>query len=237
MPQGERPSAPVQVEPPNSLAALASSSTSAKVPLSPAEVVPVVAPESANDRHFGAQISGVVSQYLTNPQGRIEGVLLTDGTQVRYAPQVDADFARTIRVNEKISAQGDTEKGHAFRALTISDLASRSTVAETRKSAVPLPSPADRVKSELKPLKAEGSIAALLSSPQGEPDGMVLDSKTIVRFPPEAAQRLVNLLTVGQKITAKGLGTENEFGCSIEAAEIGAPGQAPIVLQQGLAAF
>lgn len=58
----------------------------------------------------------------------------------------------------------------------------------------------------------------------------MLDNGTIVRFRPDVAERLVRLLHVGQAVSVRGAGAENEFGRVIAAKEIGAPGEPPTVL-------
>jgi len=42
---------------------------------------------------------------------------------------------------------------------------------------------------------------------------------------PDVSEQFVNLLRIGQSVSAKGYGTENEFGRSVEVTEPGAPGQ------------
>ncbi len=76
-------------------------------------------------------------------------------------------------------------------------------------------------------MSAEGRIQALLYGPAGDVHGVLLQDGTEVIIPPPAQYQLpADLLKVDQPINAVGYGTQNQFGRSMEATGIGAPGQA-----------
>ncbi len=124
-----------------------------------------------------------------NPRGEVDGLLLADGTQLRFPPHMGADLTRAIKPKASVTAQGEREAGRAFRAFTITDTASGTKLMEARPSGPP-PAPPEERDRPLKPLQAEGKIKALLTAPRGETDGAVLDNGTIVRFRPDVAERL-----------------------------------------------
>jgi len=171
-------------------------------------------------------LDGVVRQYLLNPDGEADGLLLTDGTQVRFPPHMSPDLVRTIKPGATVSVEGRRETPRAFRAYTITDNASQTTVIESRPS-TPRHAPAGRAP-ERRRLEAVGKISLLLTAPHGETDGAVLENGSILRFRPEVADRFVQLLVSGQSITARGLGTENTLGRCLEISEIGEPGRPPV---------
>src|SRR5437773_11147159 len=51
------------------------------------------------------QIAGTVSLYLLNPRGEVDGLLLADGSQVKFPPHMSADLTRPAKPNERITAQ------------------------------------------------------------------------------------------------------------------------------------
>lgn len=167
-------------------------------------------------------LAGTVSQYLMNPHGEVDGLLLSDGTQVHFPPHMSADLTQTVKPRDKVSAQGERENGVAFHAFSISNTTTGRTVVESRPSQFPRPLPPDLRGMELKPLQARGNIKAVLVAPRGESDGAVLEDGTIIRIPPHVGMQFSGLLRVGQFIAANGYGTQNQFGRCLEATEIGA---------------
>ena len=82
-------------------------------------------------------VQGAVSQYLMNPNGEVDGLLLADGTQVHFPPHMSADLTQTVRTNDNVNAQGVHENTVHFRAFTISDLVTGQSVNESRPSQFP----------------------------------------------------------------------------------------------------
>jgi hypothetical protein len=168
-------------------------------------------------------VQGTVSQYLMNPNGEVDGLLPSDGTQVHFPPHMSADLTQTVGPTNNISAQGVHENGVHFRAFTISNLASGQSVVESRPSQFNRPLPPELRGVELKPLQVE--VKVVLFAPRGETDGAVLDNGTIIRMPPDVGMQFSALLQAGQSISATGYGTENQFGRCLQATAIGAGGQ------------
>ncbi len=170
-------------------------------------------------------VQGVVSQYLMNPNGEVDGLLLTDGTQVHFPPHMSVDLTQTVGPKNTISAQGVHENAIHFRAFTIFNTATGQSVNEARPSQFGAPLPPQLRGVELKPLHAEGKIKVVLVAPRGETDGVVLDNGTIIHVPPYVGAQYTAWLQAGQFIVLNGYGTENQFGRSIEATAIGLSGQ------------
>jgi hypothetical protein len=168
------------------------------------------------------QIAGTLSMYLVNPRGEVDGLLLTDGAQVKFPPHMSADLTRSVRPNERITAQGVREVSPVFTAFTITN-ANGQPVNEARPMR-PQPRP-DLRGVNLKPMQADGKIRVVLHAPRGEIEGAVLDNGMIVRIAPHSSAQFSGLLQTGAAISVKGYGTENEFGRSFEATELGVGGQ------------
>jgi len=183
-------------------------------------------------------LQGTVSQYLMNPNGEVDGLLLSNGAQVHFPPHMSADLTQAVRTNDSVSAQGVHENTAFFHAFTISDTATGQSVNESRPSQFQRPVPPELRGVNLKPLQAEGKVKVVLVAPRGETDGVVLDIGAIIRIPPDAGMQFSTLLQVGQSVAASGYGTENQFGRCLQATAIGASGQplTPIYGPTGAAA-
>jgi hypothetical protein len=168
------------------------------------------------------QIAGTVSMYLLNPRGEMDGLLLTDGTQVKFPPHMSADLTSWVKPNEQITAQGVREVSPVFTAFTITN-ANGQSLNEARP--VRPPPPGDLRNVNLAPMEAGGKIRVVLHAPRGEVEGAVLEDGTIVRIALHMSAQYSTLFQPGATISARGYGTRNEFGRALEATEIGANGQ------------
>jgi hypothetical protein len=169
------------------------------------------------------QIAGTVNMYLLNPRGEVDGLLLTDGTQVKFPPHMSADLTRLVKPNERVTTQGVREAASVFTAFTITNSSGQS-LNEARPIRPPPPSDLQSV--NLTPMQAEGKIRIVLHAPRGEMEGAVLEDGTIVRIAPHVSAQLSALFQPGAAISVRGYGTRNEFGRALEAVEIGSNGQA-----------
>jgi len=168
------------------------------------------------------QIAGTVSMYLLNPRGEVDGLLLADGSQVKFPPHMSADLTRSVKPNERITAQGVREVSPVFTAFTITNSSGQS-LNEARPMQPPPPPDLQGV--NLKPMQADEKIRVVLHAPRGEIEGAVVDDGMIVRIAPHVSTQFSALLQTGATISAKGYGTENEFGRAFEATEVSAQGQ------------
>src|SRR5438093_13396385 len=77
-------------------------------------------------------VQGTVSQYLMNPQGEVDGLLLRDGAQVHFPSHMSADLTQAVKTNDNVSTQGVRENTVHLLELTICDKARGTSVIETR---------------------------------------------------------------------------------------------------------
>jgi len=166
-------------------------------------------------------VQGVVTRYLMNPRGEVDGLLLNDGTQVKFPPHLSAELTAAVKPGQIVSVQGFRENQVGVKAFVIST--GKASVVEHEPTSLPIPPMiAD---SQLIQISASGQVQQLLYGPRGDVNGVLLSDGSIVRFPPEAAYQLGGLLQVGQALSATGYGTQNQFGTALEATSIGASGQ------------
>jgi len=168
-------------------------------------------------------VAGRVEQYLLTPHGEVEGLLLADGTAVRFTPHLGVTLASTVRPGDNVSAVGflgpGTSYGRALKALTITNTASGQTVVDQPPTSRPVP-PHLRGLAQV-PLTVSGTVAHFLTNPKGDVDGLVLATGEQVKFKPHHGALILTMLgRTSGAITASGYGARNAFGTVVAAESI-----------------
>jgi hypothetical protein len=192
-------------------------------------------------RETKVERKGVVSRILMNPEGDADGLLLDNGTQVKFPPHMSKDLRATVAEKDAVTINGVEEKGQVVRADTIKNEKSGKSIKDTPPTHAkgeappppppggpgakgphgPGPGPGPRGPREgLAELSVQGKITHQLFGPRGNVDGVILNDGAIVHVGPRALDNTKASLDVGKQIEAKGFGTKNEFGQSIEATEL-----------------
>jgi hypothetical protein len=162
-----------------------------------------------------------VQQYLLTPHGEVEGLLLTDGTVVRFPPHLSAALASTVKPGDAVTVAGflasATAQGQAVKALTITNTTTGQTVVDQPPASRPLPPELRGV--TLTPLTVRGTTARLLMNDHGDVDGLILSSGEEVKFRPYNGATVVMMLgqQPGAMVQASGYGTRNAFGTAVDA--------------------
>lgn len=185
------------------------------LPLPPAPIQPVSPGQPT------PTVSGSVQQYLLTPHGEVEGLLLTDGTVVRFPPYLSAALASTVKPGDAVTVAGfvvsTIAQGQAVKALTITNTATGQTVIDQPPASRPLP-PELRGPT-LTPLTVRGTVAHFNVNDHGDVDGLILGSGEQVKFPPPNGATVVMVLgqQPGATVQATGYGTRNAFGTVVDA--------------------
>jgi len=168
--------------------------------------------------------TGSVQLYLLNPDGEVDGLLLADGTVVKFPPHLSSMLTAAVTPGANVSVAGfpgaSTPYGHAVHALSITNTATGQTVVD-QPPATPRIPPFMRAQARTS-LTVSGTVARFLINPPGDVDGLVLTSGEEVRFPPHLGQTVVTALggRAGTAITASGYGARNGFGTAVEASSL-----------------
>jgi hypothetical protein len=175
---------------------------------------------------------GQVQQFTLTPRGDIDGLILTDGTEVKTPPHLSTQIAYAIRPGDTVTIHGL----HAAvlplaRAVSIADDATGRTVIDNgppgpgRAPAAP-PPPVATATSAGGPLpgltEVQSRVRMALHGPQGDVNGALLDDGTILRLPPPEGYRFSGLLQPGQMIVAEGTELVTAMGKVMDAQQIGA---------------
>ncbi len=182
--------------------------------------LPETPPPAPPDRGTQAiNVRGTVSQYMMNPDGLVDGVLLSDNTIVRFPPHMSQQLIQAVKPKDLVDVDGFSEYQGTIHAASITDSATQLSVIDIPPSAQnPPPGRGEEVRQSV---SATGTIKVLTHGGSGEIDGAVLDNGTIVHFSPAVGVHYANLFQVGAPLAAVGNGTINAYGRSLEATSIG----------------
>ncbi|KYC43061.1 hypothetical protein WA1_13245 [Scytonema hofmannii PCC 7110] len=189
----------------------------------PAHPTPPGAPVP-ND--YTTTYNGRVQQYLLNPEGRVDGLLLDNKIQVKFPPHLSDRLTKAIAPNDEVSIIGvagtPTQFGQEIRATQIVNLRTQQTIANQPPTVPPSP-PANRV--SYSSLSVDGIARHWLVGHRGELKGVILSSGVVVKFPPHVGDRLVSIIEGSDKVQVQGFGTRNTYGQVIEATTLTVNGQ------------
>jgi hypothetical protein len=180
---------------------------------------------------------GQVQQLMLTPRGDIDGLILSDGTEVKTPPHLSTQLAYSVKPGDTVTVHGLRAAALPLvQAASITDEASGQTVIDNEPGpgrgpgapshalgpaafgAVP-PGPAAPMPGLT---EAQGRVRMTLHGRQGEVNGALLDDGTILRLPPPEAYRFAALLQPGQTVVAEGVGFANAIGKVLEVWQIGA---------------
>ncbi|MFS3136232.1 hypothetical protein ACLRDC_12760 [Gluconacetobacter sacchari] len=161
-------------------------------------------------------VTGTVAHYLPTPGGDIDGVILTDGTQVLCSHELGLAVAGLVKPGERISARGLRGRSLPIvRAYEIEDQRGRALEdAETISARLPVATSGPDI-------VVDGTVRAPLYSLHGRLVGAVMQDYTTVHLTPSEATRLTAWLQPGHALHAVGNGSTSALGTAIDAREIG----------------
>lgn len=169
-----------------------------------------------------SSLQGTVVQYLTNPRGDVDGLLLGDNTVVRFPPHLGAQLVQVVAPQSTVKVDGYSAFAGTIRATTITNTATSQAVTDTPPAPGNPPPPPPFSAETRQQINASGTIKALTHAPRGEIDGAVLSDGTVIHFGPDNGAQFANLLVLGQPFAATGFGSVNQYGKSLEAIAVGA---------------
>lgn len=110
-------------------------------------------------------VTGTVQQYLLNPHGEVDGLLLSDGTVVKFPPHLGIALATSIKAGDAVTAVGfigpNTSQGRAMKALSITNSQTGQTLVDEPPTTPPLPPHLRGLTSTA--LTVSGTVAPFLS--------------------------------------------------------------------------
>lgn len=178
------------------------------------------------------EVRGTLQRYLMNAHGQVDGLLLTDGTQIRFPPHMSKKLISVISPKDEVSAKGFRENKNVFNAEFITNMKTRRSLGasvpflnafeQEDLYGNPMPRPNRGMNSHIgqKQMSASGKIQTQLFDRRGRVNGVILSDDSIVHFRKIVEEESNVYLDVGQPLSASGYGTANAFGKTLEADKI-----------------
>jgi hypothetical protein len=172
-------------------------------------------------------LQGKVAQYSLTPRGDVDGLILEDGTEIHLPPHLGAQLVFAVKPGDRITVHGLKARAIAMvQAISVTNDATGATVIDNGPGGPAGPRDSGTY------LSAQGHIKTQLHGPRGDFNGVLLEDGTIVRLPPEEADRLATQLAPGQPLYVEGDGIAGPLGKVIAAQQIG-PSQSELAQIQG----
>lgn len=194
-------------------------------PLSAAPPAPQAA---AYDPQQLPAIRGELDRLTLTARGDIDGFILKDGTEVKTAPDLSTQIASAIRPGDRVTVHGLKAVALPLvSAVSITDEIAHRTVTDSGLSApmMPPPPPPPPRGGPPQPRGAmsetSGRVRMVLHGPQGEMNGVLLESGAILRFPPDQDAQLATVIQPRQPVIAEGTVITNALGTVVDVQQIG----------------
>lgn len=160
------------------------------------------------------QAAGKVERTMYGKRGEINGVMLDDGTVVRFPPNVAYQFGAQLQPGQTIAVEGlgtQNEYGRALEgtaigvsAQTLQPIYDRPAGRDTLAQTPPPPMPPGPASAQQHLATATGRVARFTLSPRGELDGLILGDGTEVHVPPHLSEQLAAAVRPGDTVTISG---------------------------------
>lgn len=161
-------------------------------------------------------VHGKVGEYSLTPRGDVDGLILTDGTEVHLPPYLGTQVVFAVKPGDVVTVHGLRARTIPMvQAMSVSNDATGETIMDNG------PGGPGRPEGDEQPMTAQGHIKEQLHGPQGDLNGALLEDGTIVRLPPAEAHRLAVELTPGASLYVEGIGVAGSLGRAIAARTIG----------------
>jgi hypothetical protein len=172
-----------------------------------------------------AGIQGIVKAFKMTPVGDLEGMVLTDGTEIHVPPHLSAQLAAAARPGEAVRVLGwRTSVPNFVIATSLTGQRGQSVVDQgpPPPGTMPPPPPPGQPAPGAQQATVQGRVQQVLHGPAGDVNGALLDDGTTIKVPPPLGWEASSGLQSGQVITAQGWAVSNGYGRVVEAQTIGA---------------
>ena len=151
-----------------------------------------------------ADIQGIVKTFNMTPVGDLEGMILTDGTEVHVPPHLSPQRAAAVHPGEAVRVLG-------WRSSVPNFVVATSLTGQRGQSVVdqgppppgmrPPPPPPGQPAPGAQQATVQGRVQQVLHGPAGDANGALLDDGTILKVPPPLAWQASSTLQPGQVVT------------------------------------
>lgn len=192
-------------------------------PPAPPAVAPPPAPPAGNSNQL-LETRGTVQRFTLTPIGELDGVILTDGTEVHLPPHLTTQLASAVRIGDTVAVQGYRSPSVSLVvASSITDTNTGQTVVDNGPPPPGFrpPPPPGMPAPGAQQASVQGKVQRPLYGPAGDVNGALLEDGTTVRIGPREAYQVASLLTPGQILTVQGWALTTAYGRVIDAQAVG----------------
>ncbi|MDD3180420.1 MAG: hypothetical protein PHQ04_08720 [Opitutaceae bacterium] len=173
---------------------------------------------------------GTITHFLLNPHGEVDGLLLDNGTEVKWPAHLGTELTATLRPGSTIEVLGYHDRKGNFKAWQIRPANGDRVLHNTPRPAYAPKLPGFLRDARLEKLSASGKIQHVLTGKKGEPRMILLDSGAQIHVPKHAAWIVSRLATQKTGLQAEGYGIAAPHGTVLRATVLTPAGEAPIPL-------
>jgi hypothetical protein len=193
-------------------------------PPAPPAVAPPPAPPAGNSNQL-LETRGTVQRFTLTPIGELDGVILTDDTEVHLPPHLTTQLASAVRIGDTVAVQGYRSPSVSLVvASSITDTNTGQTVVDNGPPPPgfrPPPPPPGMPAPGAQQASVQGKVQRPLYGPAGDVNGALLEDGTTVRIGPREAYQVASLLTPGQILAVQGWALTTAYGRVIDAQAVG----------------
>lgn len=167
---------------------------------------------------------GHLDRFLINSHGEVDGMILTDGTEVHVPPHLSDAMCASVHPGDAVKVRGVRPRAADMIAAVAIECADGTQIVDN--------GPPDHHKKQKKgpehsadakrqPMQTDGIVQRVIHGPKGEPRGALLQDGCTVRWPAHEAAAITGLLVPGTSLACRGEGLVTGFGTVIAVREIG----------------
>jgi hypothetical protein len=180
-------------------------------PSSPSQSMPQATQPAPTARRF----EGEVEKYLLNREGIVDGLVLNNGVQVKFPPQLSKNLMENAAVGDGVIVIGSAGTPNALGQEVQAESITNRNTERTVSTMV-----------NYSNISVEGTAQRWLIGKQGEIRGVLLSNGAQVEFSPRIGNQLGTMAKPGARIQAQGVGISNDYGQVLEASNLTVDGQA-----------
>ena len=166
---------------------------------------------------------GTLDRFVLNPKADIDGLLLSDGTEIHTPPHLSAQLLKELAPGAKLTVYGvKTRDSDLIVAVAIDAANGKHIVDDGPSPKHEKPDkPPHKSGVPTKSMTHNGVIQRLLHGPKGNTHGALLDDGTVIRFPPHSAEHLADLLVIDAPLSVRGHALTTRQGTVVDAKAMG----------------
>ncbi len=166
------------------------------------------------------ETKGVLDRFLLDPRGDVDGMLLTDGTEVHFSSYLSSQIVPNLKPGARVTVRGVRPRGvDIVDAVFLQTPDGQQIVDQGPPGRGRFDIGRDVPIRSRRPVEVEGVVRRALHGPKGETSGALLDDGRIVRMPVHADGLPPDMLVPGDILAVRGESVTSAQGTVVAAHE------------------